>query len=60
MKLNTIVETPEGRVKVDMELKPEEANYILEAGFNYLVATGAIHLHSLATPKQTEGIIVPS
>jgi len=41
MKINSIVETPEGAVEVSANLSPEQVQFLLEVGLNVVLAKGA-------------------
>ncbi len=48
MKLDTVVETPEGTVKFNGELSVEETRLVVELGLNFLVRSGAFNVAAAA------------
>lgn len=41
MKVNQVLQLPEGLVKFEGELSEKEANLVIELGLNYLIRAGA-------------------
>lgn len=41
MKVNSVVQLPEGLVKFEGELEGKEAELVIELGLNYLIRAGA-------------------
>lgn len=53
MKINQVIELPEGSVKFDGELTPEETKLVVELGLQFLVRSGAFNiLSTVQTSKE--------
>lgn len=54
MKINNLIETPQGIVKFEGEIEGQELEYVVEMGLKTLFLLGAIKAHKAETESALE------
>ena len=51
MQINQMIETTDGAVQFQAELNPEQVQFIMSVGINYLMGVGALQVKKEGLPK---------